>query len=79
MFWQLVQKNICRVKLKFISSVDGIILWLLRTILEICKIYYDSLCSFRLKGDRNAYDEVISGQAETLDILTFVKENMENG
>ena len=35
--------------------------------------------SFRLKGGRNAYDEVISGQAETLDILTFVKENMENG
>lgn len=31
------------------------------------------------EGDRNAYDEVISGQAETLDILTFVKENMENG
>ena len=37
------------------------------------------MCSFRLKGDRNAYDEVISGQAETLNILTFVKENMENG
>ena len=37
------------------------------------------MCSFCLKGDRNAYDEVISGQAETLDILTFVKENMENG
>ena len=37
------------------------------------------MCSFRLKGNRNAYDEVISGQAETLDILTFVKENMENG
>jgi len=30
-------------------------------------------------GDRNAYDEVISGEAETLDILTFVKEHMENG
>lgn len=37
------------------------------------------MCSFRLKGGRNVYDEVISGQAETLDILTFVKENMENG
>ncbi|KAJ7387336.1 Calcineurin-binding protein cabin-1 [Desmophyllum pertusum] len=30
-------------------------------------------------GDRNTYDEVITGEAETLDILTFVKEHMENG
>lgn len=30
-------------------------------------------------GDRNTYDEVISGEAETLDVLTFVKEQMENG
>lgn len=29
--------------------------------------------------DRSTYDEVISGEAETLDILTFVKEQMENG
>lgn len=29
--------------------------------------------------DRSAYDEVISGEAEALDILTFVKEQMENG
>ena len=30
-------------------------------------------------ADRSAYDEVISGEAEALDILTFVKEQMENG
>ena len=30
-------------------------------------------------GDRNNYDEVITGEAEALDILTFVKEHMENG
>ncbi|RMX51696.1 hypothetical protein pdam_00008112, partial [Pocillopora damicornis] len=31
------------------------------------------------EADRNNYDEVITGEAEALDILTFVKEHMENG
>ena len=29
-------------------------------------------------GDGNTYEK-ITGEAETLDILTFVKEHMENG
>ena len=34
---------------------------------------------FSKPADRNNYDEVITGEAEALDILTFVKEHMENG
>lgn len=34
---------------------------------------------FAKPADRNNYDEVITGEAEALDILTFVKEHMENG
>ena len=43
--------------------------------------YYHTLVMiwFAKPADRNNYDEVITGEAEALDILTFVKEHMENG
>ena len=40
--------------------------------------FIHTICALNPGADRNTYDE-ITGEAETLDILTFVKEQMENG
>ena len=39
------------------------------------------MCLFLISGHRDlsGYEGVISGEAETLDVLTFVQEHMNNG
>ena len=48
-------------------------------IFEKWPVYAEMICVVNQAGaDGNTYEK-ITGEAETLDILTFVKEHMKNG